>query len=828
MFLSHTTELRKYPPDRSFVAAAEQAVIRAGATVLDMAYFPAREDKPATYCRQQVRRADIYVGIIGFQYGSPVRDDPEQSYSELEFQAATEQKLPRLVFFLDEEAVLPLPQSCLSDPFYGERQRAFRKRIQDAGIMIQRVGSPDRLETLLFHALMGLSRGIAEGQMTGHKSASLNNTSARTAVRLAPRPVFLAARQALLTELDARLAKRNHAGPGIVALCGLGGTGKTSVALEYAHQHLADCKVVWQFAAEEPIALAAGFSELGAQLGARDVHSDPIANVHAALADRADWLLIFDNSPDPEAIKRLLPPAGGGRVVITSQYPHWPGKQALEVPVLDKAAATAFLMLRTEAPNADEAAAEKLADELGGLPLALEQAAAYMQAAGRSISEYLNLFRHRKSELLDRGNPAGYDKRVTTTWSLAFAELDQTGPAAALLRLAACCAAEDIPLFLLLRPRPEFGPELSADVAPLIAPLLDDDLARDDAVTGLRRFSLISAPHDGLVSVHRLVQAITVAQLPTHVAAAWHQAAAVLIEAALPEDPQRPAAWPDFAALVPHAQAALSPASDGMDNIASYLGFIGNYAAARALEKRVVKARETSLGVECPETLTARANLAYWTGAAGDAAAARDQYATLLPIQEQVLGSEHPETLTTAGNLARWTGRAGDTAMARTLFAALLPIRERVLGNAHPGTLIARGNLAYWTGMAGDAAAARDQYATLLPIQEQVLGSEHPETLTGRANLASWTGRAGDAAAARDQYAKLLPVRERVLGPDHPEILTTRANLARWTGEAGDAAAARDQYAALLPVRERVLGPGHPDTLTTRTRLAFWSQRAEI
>jgi len=419
IFVSHTSELRQHPPGRSFVAAAEQAVTRAGGTALDMKYFTAREDKPADYCRQEVRRANVYVGIIGFRYGSPVRDEPDHSYTELEFAAATELGLPRLVFLLDEDAVLPLPQSALSDPVHGERQRAFRARVKDAGITAQRVASPGDVELLLFQALTDLQRA-AEGQ-AGPGARSPGDVLAGVAVRLAPRPVFLAGRDGLLAELDARLAARQPAGPGIVVLCGLGGAGKTSVAVEYAHRQLAGCMAVWQLPAEEPAALAAGFGDLAAQLGAGDrpAGGNPVALVHAVLARRDDWLLVFDNVPGPAAIKGLVPPAGGGRVLITSQYAYWPGGQALDVPVLDTATAAAFLLARTATVGAaEERAAAELAVELGGLPLALEQAAAYMQASGRGIGEYLGLFRQRRAELLGRGEVPGYDKQVTTTWAL--------------------------------------------------------------------------------------------------------------------------------------------------------------------------------------------------------------------------------------------------------------------------------------------------------------------------------------------------------------------------------------------------------------------------
>ncbi len=528
---------------------------------------------------------------------------------------------------------------------FGERQRTFRERVQDAGTTVQRVDSPDRLETLLFQAIatLQLPAGGRGGRAAGPAGAGV-------AGRRAPRPVFLAGRVELLAGLEAGLAGR-RAGPGVVVLCGLGGTGKTSVAVEYAYRQADRCAVAWQLSAEDPAGLAAGFAELAAHLGAGA--GDAVGRVHAVLARRDDWLLVLDNVPDPAAVAGLVPPAGGGRVVMTSQFGSWPGRQVLEVPVLDRAVAAGFLLDRTGATGpAEESAASVLAGELGGLPLALEQAGAYMQASGRTVAGYLGLFRAQRAELLGRGDPAGYDKRVTTTWALAFAAVGHDSPAAGLLRLVACCAAEDIPLSLL---RPGLAAEdFDAAVAPVLVPLLDDELARDEAVAGLRRFSLISAPRSGLVSVHRLVQAITLDQLPAQEADAWRRAAAAVIGAALPADPQDPGSWSAFAALLPHAQATLDPASYGMDQLARYLGASGSYAAALAIQRQVLHAREESRGAEHPDTLTARANLATWTGEAGDPAGARDQFAALLPDRERVSGAGHPDTLTDRADLLHW------------------------------------------------------------------------------------------------------------------------------------------------------------------------------
>ena len=650
--------------------------------------------------------------------------------------------------------------------------------------------------------------------------------AAQLPVSLPPRPALLAGREELLADLDARLT---GTGPRVVALHGLGGAGKTSVAVEYAHRHLAEVGLAWQFPAEDPVLLLAEFVRLAVQLGAREMVDarDPVASVHGVLAVfPADWLLVFDNVLNQQAVQPFLPPAGRGRVLITSQSAAWPAGQGAEVPVLDTEVAAGFLANRTGDP--DKQTAEDLAVELGGLPLALEQAAAYIQATGTTLAGYLSVFRDRRADLLARGEAAGHPADVAATLGLALSRLGEEAPAAAgLLRLLACLAPEPVPVTLLLTNALVAG-ELAPGVAAMVGPLLGDAVAVGDAIAALRRYSLVTPAGDNLVLVHRLVQHSTLAQASADTAGQLEQAAAALVEAAIPAEPWLPAAWPACAALLPHARAVLGLTSGGMLLIALFLGHSGSYAAARDLFQLIADAYrdDDAYGPEHPDTLSARKNLARWTGQAGDAAAARDQYAALLPIHERVLGPEHPDTLPVRSSLARWTGNSGDPAAARDQYAALLPIEERVLGPEHSNTLTARANLADFTGQAGDAAAARDQYAALLPTRERVSGPEHPATLTTRANLAYWTGQAGDAAAARDQFTALLPISERVLGPEHPDTLSPRVNLARWTGEAGDAAAARDLFAALLPIRERVLGPEHPDTLAIRYQLARWTGEA--
>ena len=535
---------------------------------------------------------------------------------------------------------------------------------------------------------------------------------------------------------------------------------------------------------------------------------------------------IFDNAPDEASVRRFLPPAGLGWVIITSQSQHWPGRTVLNVPVLHPEVAAQFLMSRSGDP--DQAAALELAEELGSLPLALEQAAAYTEGAGMSMAAYLSLLQHHREDLLARGEPAGHAS-VAATLSLAMARLKAGSPVAVgLLRLLAILGTRARPYRPATR---HSGLRGCLPDAPSIAlaSLLGDPVALADAIVALRRFSLVSLVGQNRVLVHRLIQQHTTKDsVDAGTAREWEQTAALLVEAAVPDKPELPDAWPRCTVLLPHALAVLRTTSSGIIAIAEGLGYSGSYAVARDLFRQVATAFENDIayGPHHPRTLAARHGLARWTGRAGDLAAARDQLAVAVPLCEQVLGPEHPETLEVRGNLAEWTGRAGDPAAARDKFAELVPIYSQVLGPEHKETLILRGNLATWTGRAGDAAGAQDQLADLLPIQKRVLGIEHPETLTISNNFAHWTGRAGNPAAARDQFAELALICVRILGPEHPDTLTIRGNVARWTGEAGAPSTARDLFTELLPIRERISGPEHPYTLIMRDNIARWTGEA--
>jgi tetratricopeptide (TPR) repeat protein len=620
-------------------------------------------------------------------------------------------------------------------------------------------------------------------------------------MRLAPRPAPLAGREQPLAEMRSRLGANAGAGPRVVALCGLGGVGKTSLAVEYAHRHISDYSLVWQVtvgsrtaptagegradedrgaADSDPATVSAEFAELARQLGAYDPldsGADVIQQVHSALAARTGrWLLILDNAADPAAVRRLLPAVGTGEVVITSQHDDWPDGWRLPVPVLEPEPAAAFLLARSG--DSDTAAAAAVAQLLGELPLALEQAGAYVRATGLTLAGYQATFTEFRRQLLDPEHTE--DITVAATISLGVTRLERTAPTAvALLRLLACCAPDAIPTQLLLRADADLPANIPAPVAAQTRLLLGTTLAGQNALRALRRFSLCSPPTSGgTVSVHRLIQAVVLDQLPTDVQQHWRTIAGRLIEAALPEDPEDPASWPPFAALLPHAVTVLRASDASMRAIGAYLYATGDYTTAHSVRDRIHHEIRRVHGDDHADTAASMNDLGEVLQALGNYPAGRALHERALQIRRRVLGDDHRDTLTSVNDLAYAYESAGDLGRAIPLFERALTDARRVLGDDHRDTLTSVNDLAYAYESAGDLGRAIPLLERTLTDARRVLGDDHRDTLTSAHNLAYAYQAAGNLGRAIPLLERTLTDRRRVLGPNHPDTLTSAHNLA--------------------------------------------------
>ncbi len=632
------------------------------------------------------------------------------------------------------------------------------------------------------------------------------------------------------TDLLSGLYDSLHAGNATVlrqALRGLGGVGKTQLALEYAYRHAADYSVVWWVPSETSPATV--YAELSRELGLPEAEAiESEVREQAArrwLEQHEGWLLVFDNATEPETVKPYLPHGASGHVIITSRYWDW-GEVAsgLGVEVFERdTESVPFLLRRTS--QTDVAAARVLADALGNLPLAQAQASTYIATRGTTLAEYTELFETRRDSLWQRESPPDvYTETVSATWSLAMEEIErEASEAAELLYLLAYFASEPVSRDLLLKGAEHLPERLKS--------LVTEPLDWQECQRVFRRYGLVEVTEAGLL-VHRLVQAVTRDRLAALERQVWVAAAVQVVAAVYPEDTYNPrdiSIWSRCAALLGHAlvtadhaeglAVALEATGSLLSRIESYLDSQGRYQEALPLSQRALSIGESTLGAEHPTVAIWLNNLANLYRDQGRYEDAEPLYLRALSIDESTLGAEHPTVAIWLNNLANLYQDQGRYEDAEPLYLRALSISESTLGAEHPDVAIWLNNLANLYQDQGRYEDAEPLYLRALSISESTLGAEHPDTASSLNNLGSLLQAQGDLSGAKPYFERALAIWEQVLGPEHPDTASSLNNLGSLLESQGDLAGAKPYFERALAICEQVLGPEHPDTASSLNNL---------
>ncbi|MFB8776275.1 FxSxx-COOH system tetratricopeptide repeat protein [Streptomyces broussonetiae] len=646
--------------------------------------------------------------------------------------------------------------------------------------------------------------------------------------------------------------ERAVAGTGTAAQCqvlvGMGGVGKTQLAAHYARTAWEDSNLdvlIWITASARSLVVT-GYAQAGIDL----CQGDPDAPDQAAQAFLAwltpkagqtpcRWLIVLDDVADPDDLRGLWPPSSPyGRTLITTRRRDaaltGDGRRRIDVGLFTKSEAVTYLTRYLEAHGRTESADQlsALAFELGCLPLALSQAAAYLIDSGEDVTAYRELLTDRTIALADAVPDRLPDDQtipLAAAWSLSIDRADNLRPvglARPMLYLTALLDSNGIP-----------QAALTSD--PVLAYLAHTrEVTERDALASLRalhRLSLIdhnpNTPYQA-VRVHQLIQratrdALTLAQRDQLV-----RTAADAVLAAWPAPGEGAAAAASLRAnsdaLAQHGEEALyrTTMHRVLLHTGQSLGETGQVKAAVEYFTHLTDTAHRRLGSDHPASLVARRHLAVWRAEAGDIASAVAELERLLESMLRSLGPEHPETLTARNNLAHWRGAAGDPAGAVAELERLVESMVRSLGPEHPETLTARNNLAWQRAHAGDEARAVTEFEQLQLDQERVLGQEHQDTLLSAGNLAWCRREAGDAAGALAELEPLVERSLQALGPDHRITLATTHTQAITLAAVGDAAGAVRALERVLERMQGALDPNHPDIFYARSNLASFKAQA--
>jgi tetratricopeptide (TPR) repeat protein len=627
-----------------------------------------------------------------------------------------------------------------------------------------------------------------------------------------PRNPSFTGREDLLRALRQSLVSSHHAALTHTSAT-LGGLGKTQCVVEYAHRHVSDYRLVWWVRCEQPAQFAADYAALATALDlpGRDEADQPstIAAVRRWLERNEGWLLVFDNVPQAEALRGYLPARRVGHVLITSRNPNWRAPIRITVPPLSRADSVALFRKRT---GRADGKAEALAEALGDIPLALEQAAAYIVATDCGFDGYLDLFHSRRQELWMAGRPPdGPEAMVAATCGLALAEAAAKCPEAQeLLYLCAYLGPEAVPLALVRQ-----GAEL---LPPALAATAEGPSSLTRAIAALQRYSLAAARGDSL-SVHRLVQALVREGLSREEQAVWAGAAVAIVSQGFPLSSEDPRTWPECNRRLPHGLIAAGHADELganredtgrlLDRAGRYLHCRSQFAQAKACFERALAIVEQTHGPDRPEVGTSANNLGRVLYELGELEQAKAHFARALAIGEETHGPDHPTVAIRANNLGSVLRLIGDLEGARVHLERALAIGESTYGRDHPTVATRAGNVGNVLWDLGDLEGAKAHFARALEIDEQAYGPDHVIVARDLHSVASVLRAMGDLEGAQEHCERALYIDEQAYGPDHPAVATRLGDLAGVLCEMGGLEEAKACYERALRIDERAYGPDH-------------------